>query len=206
MGERDSAAPPYGKTPMKTSIAAALAGLAMASTPTLGADLFGTAPPPMTFQPGQAPLTEVGANWYLRGDLGLDLDQAASFSMAGDFDADRRPGFLPYSTLARIVAAARRPLAPTSESATATITGCDSRAPTSIARPPPARTPTACFAQPRRRRSEPPAISMTLPEPTLPSAPAHSTLIVATPRRSPPPISISATTGASRPTLAAASA
>ena len=37
---------------MKTSIAAALAGLAMASTPTLGADLFGTAPPPMTL-PGR---------------------------------------------------------------------------------------------------------------------------------------------------------
>jgi opacity protein-like surface antigen len=55
---------------MKFAPAAALAGLAMASTPTLGADLFGTAPPPMTFQANQSPLTEVGSNWYLRGDVG----------------------------------------------------------------------------------------------------------------------------------------
>ena len=55
---------------MKTSIAAAVAGLAMASTPTLGADLFGSAPPPMTYPADQSPLTEVGSNWYLRGDVG----------------------------------------------------------------------------------------------------------------------------------------
>ena len=59
---------------MKTSVAAALAGLAMASTPTLGADLFGTAPPPMTFPASESPLTEVGANWYLRGDIGYEFD------------------------------------------------------------------------------------------------------------------------------------
>jgi len=63
-----------GKKPMKTSIAAALAGLAMASTPTLGADLFGTAPPPMTFPAPQQPLTEVGSNWYLRGDIGYSFE------------------------------------------------------------------------------------------------------------------------------------
>ena len=80
---------------MKTSIAAALAGLAMASTPTLGADLFGTAPPPMAYPADQQ--AEVGSNWYLRGDLGLDLDQAPSFSMAG-ISQPTGPGFLPYST------------------------------------------------------------------------------------------------------------
>jgi opacity protein-like surface antigen len=82
---------------MKTSIAAALAGLAMASTPTLGADLFGSAPPPMSYPPAQAPLTEVGSNWYLRGDLGIDLDQAPSFSMSG-ISSPTGAGFLPYST------------------------------------------------------------------------------------------------------------
>ena len=55
---------------MKTTIAAAFAGLAMASTPTFGADLFGTAPPPMSYPAAQGPLTEVGSNWYLRGDVG----------------------------------------------------------------------------------------------------------------------------------------
>jgi opacity protein-like surface antigen len=59
---------------MKTSIAAALAGLAMASSPTLGADLFGTAPPPMTFPDSQSPMTEVGSNWYLRGDVGYGFE------------------------------------------------------------------------------------------------------------------------------------
>jgi opacity protein-like surface antigen len=83
---------------MKTSVAAALAGLAMASTPTLGADLFGSAPPPMTFPASQSPVTEVGSNWYLRGDLGLDMDQAASFSMAGISMPPTGAGFLPYST------------------------------------------------------------------------------------------------------------
>jgi len=59
---------------MKTSIAAALAGLAMASSPKLGADLFGTAPPPMTFPDSQSPMTEVGSNWYLRGDVGYGFE------------------------------------------------------------------------------------------------------------------------------------
>ncbi len=82
---------------MKTSVAAALAGLAMASTPTLGADLFGSAPPPMSYPAAQGPLTEVGSNWYLRGDVGLDFDKAASFSMAG-ISMPTGVGFLPYST------------------------------------------------------------------------------------------------------------
>jgi opacity protein-like surface antigen len=63
---------------MKTSVAAALAGLAMASTPTLGADLFGTAPPPMSYPADQSPLTEVGTNWYLRGDVGYAFEDEAT--------------------------------------------------------------------------------------------------------------------------------
>jgi opacity protein-like surface antigen len=81
---------------MKTSVAAALVGLALAPTPTLGADLFGTAPPPVSFPASQSPMTEVGSNWYLRGDVGLDIDQAASFSMAAI--STTGTGFPPYST------------------------------------------------------------------------------------------------------------
>jgi opacity protein-like surface antigen len=97
MGDRDSARRRTGKKSMKTSIAAALVGLAMAPTPTLGADLFGSAPPPMSYPTAQRPLTEVASNWYLRGDIGLDLDEAASFSMAG-ISMPTGAGFLPYST------------------------------------------------------------------------------------------------------------
>ncbi len=82
---------------MKTSVAAALAGLALASTPTLGADLFGTAPPPMTFPASNSPLTEVGSNWYLRGDIGVSADQAPSFSMAAISTPAAGPGILPFS-------------------------------------------------------------------------------------------------------------
>jgi opacity protein-like surface antigen len=82
---------------MKTSIAAAVAGLAMASTPTLGADLFGSAPPPMTFAANQSPLTEVGSNWYLRGDVGVSVDQAPSYSMAAISMPPAGGGILPFS-------------------------------------------------------------------------------------------------------------
>jgi opacity protein-like surface antigen len=97
MGDRDSPRRRTGKEPMKTSVAAALAGLAMASSPTLGADLFGTAPPPMTFPASQSPVTEVGSNWYLRGDIGLSVDQAPSFSMAA-ISMPTGAGFLPFSS------------------------------------------------------------------------------------------------------------
>jgi len=83
---------------MKTSVAAALAGLAIASTPTLGADLFGTAPPPMSYSASQSPLAEVGSNWYLRGDVGLDFDQAPTFSMADVSKPNPGAGILPFSS------------------------------------------------------------------------------------------------------------
>jgi opacity protein-like surface antigen len=55
--------------PMKKFAAAALAGLALASTPSQAADLFGTAAPPMSAPDN--PAVEVGSNWYIRGDVGL---------------------------------------------------------------------------------------------------------------------------------------
>ena len=98
MGDRDSPRRRTGKKPMKTSVAAALAGLAMASTPTLGADLFGSAPPPMTFPASQSPITEVGTNWYLRGDIGFERRPGAELLDGGRFACRRRPGILPFSS------------------------------------------------------------------------------------------------------------
>ena len=60
---------------MKKIAAAALAGLAMASTPTQAADLFGTAAPPMT-APADNPMVEIGSNWYIRGDIGVGFENA----------------------------------------------------------------------------------------------------------------------------------
>jgi opacity protein-like surface antigen len=67
---------------MKAIAAAALAGIAMASTPSLAADLFGTAAPPMSFPAENGPTAEVGSNWYIRGDIGAGLDTvpAVTFS------------------------------------------------------------------------------------------------------------------------------
>jgi len=80
---------------MKTSAAAVLAALALAPAPALGADLFGTAKP-VTY-PQSRPLNEVGSNWYLRGDIGLDFDKAPTFSM-DEISMPNASGFLPYST------------------------------------------------------------------------------------------------------------
>ncbi|MGD0563548.1 MAG: hypothetical protein ABSA66_10685 [Roseiarcus sp.] len=69
---------------MKAIAAAALAGIAMASTPSLAADLFGTAAPPMSFPAENGPTAEVGSNWYLRGDVGYGIeDQATVVPAAG---------------------------------------------------------------------------------------------------------------------------
>lgn len=64
------------------AIAAALAGLAMASTPSLAADLFGSAPPPMAFPDQNTPQAEVGSNWYIRGDIGGSLDSLPSVTFS----------------------------------------------------------------------------------------------------------------------------
>jgi opacity protein-like surface antigen len=58
-----------GTESMKKFAAVALAGLAIAATPTQAADLFGTAPPPLG-EPASNPEVEIGSNWYIRGDLG----------------------------------------------------------------------------------------------------------------------------------------
>jgi opacity protein-like surface antigen len=58
-----------GMESMKKIAAVALASLAIASTPTQAADLFGTAPPPLG-EPASNPEVEIGSNWYIRGDLG----------------------------------------------------------------------------------------------------------------------------------------
>jgi opacity protein-like surface antigen len=44
--------------------------MAIASTPTHAADLFGTAAPPLSAPASENPMVEVGSNWYIRGDLG----------------------------------------------------------------------------------------------------------------------------------------
>ncbi len=57
---------------MKIVAAAALASLAMAWTPASAADLFGPAAPPLS----DPPAVEVGSNWYIRGDLGVGIDNS----------------------------------------------------------------------------------------------------------------------------------
>jgi len=64
------------------AIAAALAVIAMASTPSVAADLFGTAAP-MTFAPQDNPPVEVGSNWYIRGDVGGSLESLPTVTFSG---------------------------------------------------------------------------------------------------------------------------
>jgi opacity protein-like surface antigen len=64
------------------AIAAALAGIAMASTPSLAADLFGPAPP-ITYPDQDSPQAEVGSNWYIRGDIGAGLDTVPTMTFSG---------------------------------------------------------------------------------------------------------------------------
>ena len=67
---------------MKVLLSLACAGLTMAAGPAFGADLFGTAPP-STYPAIQGPTTfEVGSNWYVRGDLGISLDNAPTLSLS----------------------------------------------------------------------------------------------------------------------------
>jgi opacity protein-like surface antigen len=67
---------------MKAIVAAALAGVALASTPSLAADLFGTAPPVVSYPAENGPTVEVGSNWYIRGDIGAGLDSAPTVTFS----------------------------------------------------------------------------------------------------------------------------
>ena len=67
---------------MKVLFSLACAGLTAAASPSLAADLLGTAPP-LTMPASQAPtLFEAGSNWYLRGDLGVSFDEAPTISLS----------------------------------------------------------------------------------------------------------------------------
>jgi opacity protein-like surface antigen len=65
---------------MKRVISAAVASLAV-SAPAFAADLWGGAPP-ASFPASQAPTAiEVGANWYVRGDVGVAFDRSPTVSV-----------------------------------------------------------------------------------------------------------------------------
>jgi opacity protein-like surface antigen len=54
---------------------------AIVAAPASAADLLGTSPP-LTMPGSQASMFEVGANWYVRGDLGISFDRAPSVSFS----------------------------------------------------------------------------------------------------------------------------
>ena len=57
---------------MRKIAAAGMAVALLATTTSLyAADLFGSAPPPL-----DAPQTELGSNWYIRGDIGLNFESS----------------------------------------------------------------------------------------------------------------------------------
>jgi len=60
---------------MKFLAAAGLVGACLATSPLLAADLFESAPPPMD-SPAQA--SELGTNWYIRGDIGYGRTSEAT--------------------------------------------------------------------------------------------------------------------------------
>jgi opacity protein-like surface antigen len=61
-----------GIDPMRKIAAASIAvALLATTTPSFAADLFGSAPPPL-----DAPQTELGSNWYIRGDVGLNFESS----------------------------------------------------------------------------------------------------------------------------------
>lgn len=62
---------------MKRLTAAAVALCALATTPAFSADLFGT---PDTEIAAPAPVTEVGSNWYIRGDVGIGRESDSTVS------------------------------------------------------------------------------------------------------------------------------
>ena len=66
--------------PMKVLFSLACAA-AIAAAPASAADLLGTAPP-LPMPASQAPMFEVGTNWYVRGNLGVSFDRAPSVSFS----------------------------------------------------------------------------------------------------------------------------
>ena len=72
---------------MKFLAAAGLAGACLATSPLLAADLFSSAPPPMDAPMDQPTIdTELGTNWYIRGDVGYgQTNQATVIPSAGLF-------------------------------------------------------------------------------------------------------------------------
>lgn len=68
---------------MRLLAAAGLVGACLATSPLFAADLFDSAPPPMDMPQSQ---TELGSNWYIRGDVGYgQIDQATVVPSAGLF-------------------------------------------------------------------------------------------------------------------------
>ena len=66
---------------MKLPFSLACAGLAALTAPASAADLLGTAPP-ISMPGSQSPtMFELGANWYVRGDLGVAFDRAPTVSL-----------------------------------------------------------------------------------------------------------------------------
>jgi len=85
---------------MKRISAATIVGIALASTPTLAADLFGTAAPPtMSVPASEAPTAvEVGSNWYIRGDLGAGVDSVPSLTFSSISAPAPGTGILPLAS------------------------------------------------------------------------------------------------------------
>jgi hypothetical protein len=73
---------------MRLLAAVGLAGACLATSPMFAADLLGSAPPPMEAPPlGQ---TELGSNWYIRGDVG--------YGQANESTIQPSPGAFPVSS------------------------------------------------------------------------------------------------------------
>ena len=60
----------------------ACVGLTAAAAPAGAADLFGAAPPVTTPAMQGPTMFEAGSNWYIRGDLGIDFDDAPTISIS----------------------------------------------------------------------------------------------------------------------------
>ena len=75
---------------MKIVSAAVFAFGALALSPAVAADLFGTSPP-LSFPASSGPGTEIGSNWYLRGDVGASVDTAGTFNVSSINAANSQP-------------------------------------------------------------------------------------------------------------------